>query len=217
MYKKVSSLLLIIFIFATSVFAQEQEADKYEMKYLVNGQLSVSGFGGSYTSFGAIHDEFAVFVGGAGAVIINQKFFIGGFGEGLSTQHQLEEVYYGNSQLDHMTLQMGYGGLWTGYLIRPYDMVHVKLDAKLGWGEISMTDLSSGFYENIHNDYVFVAIPTVGINLNVTPWFRLGFDVGYRFVGGISDQTFAMNGEKIYNSQDYRGLHTTVSLLFGVF
>ena len=81
------------------------------MKYIFSGQgkTRVSGFGGPIMGFSAIGDEFAFFMGGGGAVLLNQTFYIGAFGEGLTTRHFTEIA--GNSIFPREgKIDFGYGG-----------------------------------------------------------------------------------------------------------
>ncbi len=81
--------MAILFILSSvTLMAQEEGEGEKEMKYIFGGKgkTKVSGFITPIMGFSAIGDEFAFFMGGGGAVLLNQKFYVGAFGEGLATQ-----------------------------------------------------------------------------------------------------------------------------------
>ncbi len=80
---------MIVIFSGFTLFEQETKETQYLFQ---NDNVSISGFGGFTTEFSTIQNEFAVLTGGGGAAIINQKFFFGGYGQGLSTRHINNEL-----------------------------------------------------------------------------------------------------------------------------
>jgi len=217
--KKVSSIVFICLLFLSSSLVAQ---DDYSPQYLFSGKgkPSVSGFGGPFVEFSGIQDEFAVSVGGGGAVLFNQTFYIGGYGEGLSTSHyrdDLSEV----TGLASPKIAFGHGGFWLGYMHNSFKAIHFSTSAKIGWGAISLYD---SYYNYEPNDYygrdaVFVAIPQVEAEMNLTPWFKINMALGYRVVGGIDKTYVGTDGNlhQYYNASDFNSVEGTVSFLFGGF
>jgi len=206
-----------LFVFGT-VVAQ----DEYSPQYLFgkNGKTSVSGFGAPFVEFSSIQGEFAVSVGGGGAVIFNQAFYIGGYGEGLTTGHyryDLRDVV----QLEQPKISFGHGGFWLGYINDSYKAIHFGASAKLGWGSISLFDAYYNYdVPNYYaKDAVFVAIPQVEVEMNLTPWFKINAGVGYRAVAGIDKSYIDAQGnpQQYYQSSDFNSFEGTISFLFGGF
>ncbi|MCF8297368.1 MAG: hypothetical protein K9J13_07505 [Saprospiraceae bacterium] len=211
------TLLIIMIISGFTVLAQ----DNKEMEYLFQkGKVSISGFGGFTTEFSAIQNEFAVLTGGGGAAIFNQKFFIGGYGMGLSTKHIYNNVDT-IVKLDADRISFGHGGFWIGYLHNSHKIVHLCGSAKIGWGQIAVYDEYYDYkeaYEYQAKDNVFVATPQLEVELNLTKWFKVNFAGGYRFVAGI-DKSYSINGvtKNYYDSSDFSGPVANISFLFGGF
>ncbi len=101
-----------------TVKSQDEATPQYLFDQL--SDVRISGFGGTMTEFSLVEGEFAVSQGGGGAVIFNQKFFIGGYGMGLATMHRRNDLPdYGN-----LILAFGHGGLWSGYLFNSWKLLH---------------------------------------------------------------------------------------------
>ena len=208
-------ILTLIFGFSLTTNAQEKEND--EMQYLFQNGVQVSGFGGATVSFGQVENEFATFTGGGGAALINQKFFIGGFGEGLATQHKRDEIRIEGIDYNDVYTSFGYGGLWIGYIHEPNKMIHLKASLKLAGGALSITDSFEDLYDELYDDVVFVAIPEVGVQVNVLPWMRVGLDAGFRHVGSVDNTRNQIDQSYVFSASDFSGLHTTLSFMFGGF
>jgi hypothetical protein len=150
-------------------------------------------------------------------VLLNQKFFIGGFGEGLATQHKREEIRIEGVDYNDVYTSFGYGGLWAGYIHEPNKLVHLKASLKIAGGALSITDSFEDLYDELYDDVVFVAIPEVGVQLNVLPWMRIGLDAGFRHVGSVDDTRNQIDNSYVFSASDFSGLHTTLSFMFGGF
>jgi hypothetical protein len=207
-----------LFLTSLTGFAQEEK----ETKYLLSGpnKPSISGFGGPIVEFSSIEDEFAVFVGGGGAVLIGQTFFFGGYGEGLTTGHyryDLSSVV----NIQDPKVSMGHGGFWLGYINNSHKAVHLGGSLKIGWGEISLYDDYYNYdpTDYIADDGIFVLIPQFEVEMNLTPWFKLNVAGGYRWVSGIDQKYLNGQGQWVdyYHSSDYSSPVGTISLLFGGF
>jgi len=211
---------LIALLAFSHLFAQ----DKGEMQYLFsNKDVSISGFGAPIVEFSAYDGNFAVFNGGGGAAIFDNKFFIGGYGMGMTTQSNYPNVYSenGNLQADHLQVSFGHGGLWTGYNFMPNYPVHFVVSLKAGGGAASLINTEFDFedYEQ-YFDYVGVIKPQVDVEMNLIRWFKISFGAGYRYVMGIGDATyFNAEGEEVryFNKNDFNAPYGSITFLFGGF
>jgi hypothetical protein len=146
------------------------------------------------TRFGDMMGDFAAFAGARGAVLLKQRLYVGLGGAGLATDNPVPES--GES------LGMGYGGLLIGYVVPTSSLVNVTADVLVGAGGLS-THSTDG------TDQIFVFEPTVGLELRLARFARIGLGASYRYVGsadlaGILDS-------------DLRGVTGTVSLRAGWF
>lgn len=187
-----------------------QKKDTEEPQYLFESDnIQISGFGGPSVSFSMIDDNFAVYSGGGGAVLINQKLFIGGYGEGLATEHKLEESVV--SCPDKNTMAFGYGGIWIGYIYKPLKLVHLNINTLVGWGGISLYDDEFDVHnlEHCDRDGVFVLLPQIEMEVNLTSWMKFTAGAGYRLTSGISNSIYS---SKIFNQPNIR-----LGIMFGNF
>lgn len=219
---------IILSSFVNKATAQEEPEFRTLFDHL--GPLKISGFGAPIIEFSSVQDEFAVFNGGGGAVLINQ-FFFGGYGMGLSTNHYREISVYQEStgsfyDYSNERINFGHGGFWFGGMFQPSNAIHLAASTKLGWGGISLYEQNQNWelrrFEIIDN--VFVVQPQIEAEMNITRWFKLNIGVGYRLVTGIDktykvyDNTYTYLGEKPYfGKSDFNGFSGTVSFLFGGF
>ncbi|HOW26105.1 MAG TPA: hypothetical protein PK711_10600 [Bacteroidales bacterium] len=218
MKKQLILLMGILFLCSSNVFSQEEK----EMQYLLSGsnRPSISGFGGPMVEFSSVEGDFAVFVGGGGAIIFNQTFYFGGYGEGLTTSHyryDLSDI----TDIQEPKISLGHGGFWLGYVNKSFKAIHPAASLKIGWGKISLYDDNWNDYnpENyVAQDGIFTLIPQLEVEVNLTSWFKLNVGAGYRWMTGM-DKQYSQGGTMYdyYESSDYSSPVGTISLLFGGF
>ena len=112
--KKHVVLTLAILLGISQLYSQEQE----EMKYLFSGannNISVSGFAGVFNEFSSFDNDFAFSMGGGAALLLNQKFYFGAYGMGLTTRHiRTYNVYNFEEEENQLTedlyTRFGHGG-----------------------------------------------------------------------------------------------------------
>lgn len=192
MKRPVQLLLALLVLGLGSLQAQHET--------LFNNTRVVGAFGGPITEYGLSNDLNSS-VGGGGALVIN-NFFVGGYGLAGVDFDKL----YEDGEVD--VLDIGHGGFWFGGTFQPYRLLHLYGSARIGWGAINI-DLDDGTpYRDL--DKIFVATPEIGVELNLTRWFRVAGTVGYRHVAGVNES----NGLK---GDDFSGAIAGVTLRFGWF
>lgn len=85
---------------------------------LGDGVEFTSGFGGFMIQLPTIDGEISSMTGGGGAVLINNRFYFGGYGLGLADDKQIT-VDGTDYDMDY-----GHGGLMLGFVIRPESLIH---------------------------------------------------------------------------------------------
>jgi len=218
-------LFLALFINTTSA---------QEMQTLFGGgedKASVSGFGGIFNEFSGFDGDFAFSMGGGAALLIDQRFFIGGYGLGLTTRHLRSYNVYNydgtpDIMLDDVYTRFGHGGFWLGYIHNPKKAINFGGNLKLGWGSYSFTNKRYPYEEDSWETYaldnVFVITPQVDMNMNLLKWMRLSVGVGYRVVTGVDKTYYTMENntlvEKPYMEKNALNSVTgNVTLAFGWF
>lgn len=194
---------LLLFTFLTLstsfVFAQRPKT------LIGDGIEYTSGFGGFMLQFPTIDGDVTSMTGGGGAVILNNQFYIGGYGLGIADDKRVTDQTGTEFQMD-----FSHGGLFLGYVVLPNEIVHLDIGTKVGWGQISFNESGAvpGPGQQIE-DNVFVVNPTVSAEINMTTWFKFNAGLGFQFANGVDNF--------YYQSNDFNGLTYNLSLLFGWF
>lgn len=163
--------LFVAAIFSTlSIFTFAQQ------ETIFNSVHNISGWGGPMLEISSINGETVVDVGGGGALILD-NFFFGGYGLGTDAPN----LVMGSETFD---IDFSHGGFWLGYSALPNKVVHIYSSLRFGWGDTTLRD---GDGDKRFSDNMMVVSPEIGIELNVTSWFRLDLTGGYRFVNGVDD------------------------------
>jgi hypothetical protein len=146
------TLIFALVLFAAPVFAQQEQQTLFK-KEKVRG-----GFGGPLFTWSDTKGRTGYGAGGGGGVVFD-RLFVGFFGVGET---------FDNPKIDQPNLAAGYGGLWLGYSIPSHKVAHLFSSVKLGIGQVGVTDFYDDWevYEN-WEDFVFVAVPEVGVELNI--------------------------------------------------
>jgi len=229
--KKLMTIALTLMLSLSISESMAQE----EMKYLFGGgdkKVSVSGFGAVINEFSAVDGDFAFLMGGGGAVLINQRYFFGGYGMGLTTglqknYHRYDYNLERNVYSPDLHTRFGHGGFWLGYIHNPYKAIHWGANMKIGWGAVTLSDLrysSSDYQWNSYaSDNVFVVTPHVDMGVNLLKWMRINVGVGYRLVTGV-DKTYYQMGDdgnlhemEYFDSNAFSNFEGSITLAFGGF
>jgi hypothetical protein len=167
-------LFSLCFMAATMLSAQHEA--------LFDDVSSFGAFGGPILEFSSINGQLVADVGGGGALILDE-FFIGGYGMGTDyPEVNFETEIDGELTEIDADIDFGHGGLWFGYVRDIEQKMHLYSSLKLGWGR---ADLEHDIVD-LPSDRLFVLTPEIGIELNMTKFFRIGLTGGYRIVNGVS-------------------------------
>lgn len=191
------TLLILTTLLSLTAIAQNERP-----KTLIgNDPEDISGFGGVLFSFMPIDGNLSTLTGGGGAILFDNTFFIGGYGLGLTGNHEFND---GGTDL---TSSFGHGGFWIGYVIKPDDLLHFGVDTKLGWGGV--TTKSRVTNQTVAEDDVFVFNPQFFGEANIAYWFKINASIGFQKTIGVDNIYF--------DGGDFDGPTFGISLLFGWF
>jgi hypothetical protein len=228
--------IYLVFFLLASIAVNGQDDSSSEFKTIFNGtgKQSVSGFGGPTLNFSAVNNNFGFSMGLQGAAIFNKSVFIGLFGETLVNFPNYKHSYYSpilgrNASIDKSII-FYQGGIYSGFILKPNNPIHIGISAKLGWGGITLIDDFSfshgnpGFNESYAiTDLVFVATPQFDLEMNVTRWFKMNMGVGYRFVTGVNESYLfqtedgSLVEKNYFESDAFNSLTFSVGFNFGWF
>jgi hypothetical protein len=197
---KKAALLIAMILIPLTIFSQE---DREYRTLFDKSETRISGMGGPFMQFTTVAGEFGHMMGGGGAVIIND-FFFGGYGLGLTNAIP---DYVNKDEYD-AHLSLGHGGFWMGYTLFGDLPVHATFSSLIGWGEFS--NILDNGYTPMNRDNIFVLVPTVEVELNLTRYFRIGAGLSYNFYSGVE-------GSHNYTSKDLSSLAGFLSFKFGWF
>ena len=215
--KKIVYLFFILSLFTgmKQLYAQQEEETTQS---ILSDKTVLSGFGSPYVEFSSVNNQFAVCIGGGGALMIDHTFFIGGYFEGIMTNHYRQDLQT-IVDAEKPKISLEHGGIWMGYVYKPKKAIHGGLSMKLGWGEIDLKDEGNGnpYSDYDYRDRIFTVQPQVEVEFNMTKWFKINVGAGYRIVTGIDatyldDQGNSMN---FYSTSDFNSPVGTVALIFG--
>ena len=176
--KAIFSTLALFALLSIPALAQPQT--------LLDGAVEHGGFGGVTAQATELNDKLGLLVGGGGGWILNHSVAIGGAGYGLTTEIPVTDASLSTPKY----LDMGYGGVYLGYVHNSNDLVHFSVNTLVGAGAMQLNDAPpSESWGKTNNsgpsDGFFVVEPGVNAELNVASYFRVALGGSYRFVTGV--------------------------------
>ncbi len=181
---RIRCLLVLFCLFSTHIFAQESSEESQDTETLVPSDFD-NGFVVAFDNkLSTLDGSFANFAGLHGGWLIDHSFLIGMAGYGTTDTAR--------------GLDMGYGGLLLEYFFNPNKLFNYSVRGLIGGG--GAENFGNRHHGPGHDvDGFFVAEPEARVTLNVLKPFRIGFGLGYRFVGsdsrdlGLSGPTFTFS------------------------
>ena len=151
---------------------------------LLTAKTARGGFGGLRAAYTRVQGRPGAIFGGRGAFLANHAFAVGLAAYGLVSRFS-DRSDVANTP-SSSGLAMGYGGLWLEAIVLPMEVVHVSVGALVGAGGVSYGRWNRGTDDNTWNrgSAMFVAEPSVAVELNVASVVRVGLEGSYRFVAG---------------------------------
>lgn len=168
------------FIFSLAICAVSFQSNA-QTETLFDGDYSIGGFGGPMMQFASLNGDFAFYSGGGGAAILNGNFYLGGFGMGLSSDHQY--LYQAESHY----AEIGFGGLWLGYIHKPNKLVHLNFSLPIGGGGIDLFPVNDRLSAPNFNDSFLMINPSIGAELNVASFMKIALNGGYMYFAGVNN------------------------------
>lgn len=220
--KKVLALILFLFT-VYNVFPQDTTQLVPSEK---NPKVMLSGFGGILSETSILKKNISESLGACGAFMINNYFFIGGYGLSVVTNHTVRDLiipdeylkdgrpmyYYGKP----LRINFSHAGIWLGGVFFHEKKVHLGLSSKFGWGNIHLTDsVNNSYIDNVDyrldytNDKIFVITPQIELDIKITSWLKFNMGIGYRFVTGIDFER--------YNAYKFNAPQISFGIYFGGF
>ncbi len=156
------NLLTFFFILSSAFSLSAQHEETVFNKY---GGVNLTGFwASSYNAMADFNDDYNLSNGGSITFEFNKDFLVGW------TSYKSDITGSGQD------IELTGNDLFLGYTYNSHKVIHPLFYLQGGSGKLKIEDVGS--------DRVFVVQPTIGAEVNITRWFRLGIDGGYRFFSG---------------------------------
>ncbi len=171
--KKFTLIFVYTLLISTITFAQNREETLFR-----NSSIDFTGiWGGSTNGLVEFNNNFSLNNSGYFLFEINNDFLIGwsGYGSGTNLNNGDKAEIGGND-------------LVLGYAFNSHKTIHPIVYVKGGRGSLKINEQKV--------DKVSVFEPSIGMEVNVLRWFRIGLEGGYRFVtsvdaNGLDDNDFS--------------------------
>jgi hypothetical protein len=182
------------------------ESKTVSTKKLFGGEITNNGYGGPVIKISRFNGKMAFMTGGRGAVIINNRYTIGGGGYGIANLIELP----GSDQYTKRCFKMGYGGIELGYIISSGKIVNADISLLVGPGAAFVQNKPKNKGEkSFDDDFKFFTViePSIYSIFDLNRHLCLQAGISYRYVyhshlGYISDP-------------DIRGFSFCLGLFFG--
>ncbi len=227
-FKRVT-LLCIVALCSFNIYAQSKND---EPRYLINvSKVKVKGFGNTHSELSLVNSRAAYFGGLSGAFLLNYKYYVGAYSYSISSVSQWDDIYsqgyhpvnnpsaplYTNSRLC-----FNHGGLMLGYVHNYSNLWHPSIELKLGTGKVSLVDMDFNItdFDSHHSDRVGEVSPELGLEVNLTRWFKIKFGAGYRFVFGVDNAEYVNKdglNKRLFSSNQFSSPYAAIGFYFGSF
>ncbi len=219
--------LLTAFLFVGATLNAQDDDINYLFKK--KKDYKIGGFLSPGAQVGMLDGDIAGSNGFGGALLINNTFFIGAYGQSVATSHRYDSTIYiksvdtegnmtGIVPYNKQYTNFSYGSMWVGYIFMPKNAIHFGVSAKVGVGTVSVTPKWDEDWSM--NDIVGVFSPQAELEMNLTRWMKLNVGVGYQYVFDV-DKKYAATADKIdnpdtplFDSNDFNSPYGSLNLIF---
>ncbi len=212
-------IFTILCIPVLSLYAQK--SDRFN-EFGSQKRLRLNIYLGPLIAFSSVEGNFSIDMGATGGFIINEDFFAGIYGQKLRNNPPREDLAnIGLPTYSDGEIEMIHAGGVLGYMHKPGKVLHWGISGSAGVGILTLSATEPKYLsrEKVYDDKVYIVIPKLFAELNVTKWLKVNASAGYRFLGKVS--SFYVNQDKekilIFNKSDYNKPEFSVALFFGAF
>jgi len=215
--------LIICFFICHSVLSLTAQirSDRYH-NFPSENRLQLNGYIGPLVAISNVEGNVSIDLGATGGFLINKNFFVGLYGQNMITKvprYDLATIGF-PTYTDGEVRMVHVGGV-IGYIHNPEKEIHWGVSSSEGVGILSLyakNPVATGT-EKIYDDRIYIIIPKLFVEANMTKWFKVNVSAGYRFIGKVNSVYINQNQEEIptFYKSDYTKPEFSVSLLFGAF
>lgn len=216
-----SVIILTVICFSALSLCAQKTNNRYH-SYGSSGSRQFKGFAGPLVTISDVEGNLAVDMGGSAGVILYKNIFIGLYGQTLLTKPPRADLaIIGFPTFTGGEIKMIQAGALLGYMYKPKNMIHWGVSSSAGLGVISLfaKDPSKQDKEMIYDDRIYIVVPKLFAELNMTDWLKVNVSAGYRVIGKVNGTYINQDNEVIptFYKSGYTKPEFSVSLLFGTF
>lgn len=169
-----------IFVFLSIFVFQSSYCQDFEVPDSDTSSVS-SGFASVFMIPTYIVDGPAIYMGGIGSLLLNERIMIGGFG-----MRKTGQTYVVKGSFIGKELSMGNGGIVVGYSPFPGKRIRPVLQLCLGWGGISLTSNDNKGYAITEKfNRIYVLSPSISADIRLYSFVWLSLGVNYLYLSGV--------------------------------
>jgi len=142
-----------------------------QARTMVRTEADNGAYGGLVFKGTAVDDQFAAFLGARGGYLFDHVFSVGAGGYVMAGGPDVALPGGGTGPLD-----MWYGGVELEFINIWSQVYHLTFLVLVGGGSMKLEGASDG---------IWATEPALNLEMNVTPWYRLQFGGGYRFIWDV--------------------------------
>lgn len=172
---------LSIFLFLLSLNIKAQTIETLTLPGC--DTISWGAYGGPKISLITPMNKSAIMLGGQGAVVLNNQFALGGFGQGMTGSTSFDGTPYGHDE--SLELSMGYGGIYLEYMPFRNKLFHPSISLPVGLGGASVSTKDSE--TKISKSSILTFTPRIGLDFNVGENAVISLFAGYQLISAKDD------------------------------
>jgi hypothetical protein len=194
---KIIAFVFFCFAFMSTSYAQSEEQEP-------DDSVGISGYISPFFKTTAMVVP-SYFVGGSGAIFIDQNIFVGGFGYSMTNYFKIDR---GGLITNGKELDLGGGGLLGGYVFYAQQKIHPIASIWLGAGSISVSDKNKTRIKEAYDDFYYLNA-TLEIEYRIIKNLAIGAGAHYQLINGLK-----LDG---YSEQDFSGPGVYINIKAGIF
>lgn len=217
---KVFSVCIIICLAGLSLSAQDK-SDRYH-NFGSEKRWQIKAYFGPLIAFSNVENSFSIDLGATGGIFIKKKFYMGFYGQKLINgppRNDLASIGY--PTFTDGKIDMIHAGGILGYIHKPAEVIHWGASGSAGLGILYLyaQDPVNQSVEKLYDDRIYIAIPKLFIEMNMTGWLKVNVSAGYRVVGKVNGVYTNLAGETTptFNKSDYTKPEFSMTILFGTY
>lgn len=183
---KIATLSLFALLLSLHAHAQPKEIQTLQSP----DSLTWGAYGGPKISLINPMNKTAFLIGGQGGVVLNSKFALGGFGQGMTGNTQFDGQKYGYDET--LELSMGYGGIFLEYMPFRHKILHPSVALPIGLGGASVKEVN--YDAKISKTSLVTIAPRIGLDFNISKSAVVSLFAGYNFIYA-NDNFMLANGD----------------------